>query len=157
MVPYEKLFERLEIQNSVLFWRNGPKSGKEAGHKMKDGYILVRVKLGDKKYPILAHRILFYFYNGYLPELVDHKDRNTENNTKENLRDATKSLNAFNSKTRSTNVSGKTGVRQVKLTGRWEAYMGVGLKKIHLGSFKTFEEAVEARIKAEEKYFVSTL
>ena len=33
----------------------------------------------------------------------------------------------------------------------WRAYVGHGLTFQHLGNFKTFEEAVEARIRAEKE------
>ena len=37
--------------------------------------------------------------------------------------------------------------------GTWNASIMVDRKGIHLGNFKTLEEAKEARIKAELKYF----
>lgn len=43
-------------------------------------------------------------------EIVDHRDRNTFNNIRKNLRVVTSSINNHNTKTRTTNKSGKTGV-----------------------------------------------
>lgn len=41
-------------------------------------------------------------------------------------------------------------------TGRelWEAYINVHGKRIHLGRYKTKEEAIKARERAEEEYFL---
>lgn len=37
--------------------------------------------------------------------------------------------------------------------GKWVAEIGVNRKKIHLGTFETFDDAIKARKEAEEKYF----
>ena len=37
--------------------------------------------------------------------------------------------------------------------GKWVAEIGVNRRKIHLGTFETFEDAIKARKAAEEKYF----
>ncbi|MCL2530723.1 MAG: AP2 domain-containing protein [Oscillospiraceae bacterium] len=50
------------------------------------------------------------------------------------------------------NTSGVRGVHQHE-SGKWMARIGFQNKRIYLGIFKTFEEAVAARREAEEKYF----
>lgn len=52
-----------------------------------------------------------------------------------------------------TNTSGVTGVSFNKKSDKWEAYIGIDNKRIHLGKFNDFEDAVSARKEAEEKYF----
>lgn len=75
----------------------------------------------------------------------DHIDRNGLNNQRDNLRPASRSLNAFNSKKRVDNQSGVTGV-SASGDGRWFARYG----KEYLGSFQNFEDVV-ARRKQEER------
>ena len=40
-----------------------------------------------------AHRLAFLYMKGYIPKLIDHKDRNGLNNKWNNLREANKSTN----------------------------------------------------------------
>jgi len=52
-----------------------------------------------------------------------------------------------------TNKSGIRGVRLNKKTGKYDAYICVSGKRMHLGSFDRKKYAKEARLKAERKYF----
>jgi hypothetical protein len=76
-----------------------------------------------------------------LPEHVDHIDRNKKNNRIENLRPATKSQNAINSKMRSTNTSGFRGVYWNGRRSKWHARLTIDNKVKHLGYFDSVEEA----------------
>lgn len=51
------------------------------------------------------------------------------------------------------NKSGVTGVFKLKTCNSWVAYIYVNHKRIHLGSFKTEEDAIKARKEAEIKYY----
>lgn len=51
------------------------------------------------------------------------------------------------------NTSGVKGVTWDKETHKWYAYISVHRKRISLGRFKDFEEAVKARKAAENEYF----
>ena len=73
------------------------------------------------------------------------------NYSPENCRWATQSLQSYNTKLKSTNTSGKTGVGFYK--GKWVASITVNGKYKSLGRFETFEDAVEAREQAELEYF----
>lgn len=86
-------------------------------------------------------------------ELVDHINRNKKDNRVHNLRNTNKSMNAFNSGIRKNNKSGHTGVWFRKDTKRWAAEIKKDNKKISLGCFGSYEEAVRAREKAERKYY----
>lgn len=77
---------------------------------------------------------------------VDHKNRDTLDNTKDNLRLCTKSQNAMNSKIPSDNTSGYKGVSWKKDKRKWKAYLTVNKKQIHLGYFSAIEDAAKARI-----------
>lgn len=98
---------------------------------------------------------LHHFIIGKPPRglVVDHINGDVRDNRRKNLRFCTQSQNIFNGKKRKNNTSGLIGVRQVKGTGKWEAYINKNFKKIHLGSFDTKDEAVKARKNGEIKYF----
>ena len=98
---------------------------------------------------IAAHR---YIANADKGDIVDHKNRNKKDNTVANLRICNKSENAYNSKKRNDNTSGYTGVWYRKDTGKWVAEIKNKYKKINLGCFKEKEDAIKARVEAEEKY-----
>ena len=52
------------------------------------------------------------------------------------------------------NHSGHKGVFYNKSRGLWEAYISVHGKRIYLGRYSVKEDAVKARIRAEEEYFL---
>ena len=83
----------------------------------------------------------------------DHINRNTFDNRKSNLRKASVEENARNHTIRKDNTSGVTGVYWRKDKGKWQAGIGLNGKTKHLGVFDTYEEAVEARIKAEKDLY----
>lgn len=56
-----------------------------------------------------------------------------------------------------TNTSGKTGVSFYKRKKKWSAEIILKGKKIRLGYFDKKEDAIKARLKAEEEYFVPIL
>lgn len=84
-------------------------------------------------------------------DIVDHRDHNTLNNRKNNLRVCTISQNNRNRNIIKTNTSGVTGVRRGN--DKWRACIVFNKKNISLGTFENFEDAVKARKEAEEKYF----
>ena len=84
---------------------------------------------------------------------VDHIDRNRLNNHISNLRYATNSENSMNRSKCSNNTSGTTGVNFHKTNNKWRARITKDGARKNLGSFDSKEEAIEARNKAEEKYF----
>jgi hypothetical protein len=83
--------------------------------------------------------------------LIDHIDRDPSNNHIANLRAADKRLNAINTGLPSNNTSGIKGVSWHKAGCKWTAQIKDKGRKIHLGSYTLLEEAIEARLKAEEE------
>lgn len=83
----------------------------------------------------------------------DHKDRNSHNNLKENLRLATRSQNAANRNLQSNNSSGYRGVNFHKLRKRWQASIKVEGTWIYLGMFDTKEAAAREYDKAAKHNF----
>lgn len=88
---------------------------------------------------------------------VDHINGDSLDNRKENLRICTVSENNKNRPISKLNKSGATGVGWHKKGNRgeygWKAYIKVDKKLINLGFFDSFDEALRARLDAEEKYF----
>lgn len=83
---------------------------------------------------------------------IDHIDGNPKNNRKNNLRKTTHCENMKNTKLSISNTSGHKGVHLTN-NGRWGACITHNNKRIHLGTFMNYEDAVRVREEAEQKYF----
>ena len=88
---------------------------------------------------------------GYM--LCDHKDRNTFNNRKSNLREASYSENSQNRSLRSDNTSGITGVCWINRKNCWIAKLTLNGKTMYEQFFDNKESAIKARLRAELQYF----
>lgn len=147
---WELLEEWLEFhETGEVFWKKSPKYnikvGQPAGHTRRDGYVHLMVR-GNS---LLLHRAIFFYYHRYLPELVDHIDRNVENNSLDNLRDASKSLNGMNRGVQSNNKLGVQGVYKSSKTA-YTAYGKVqGVYERHVCA--SLEEAVAKRKDIERR------
>lgn len=98
--------------------------------RLKGGYVCGS---GERYKDEYIHRVIAGRMGLDLTDLIDHKDRNPLNNQRDNLRPATHSQNAMNSKIRSCNNSGVTGVHYDELTQSWRASITTD-KKINLGN-----------------------
>ena len=94
-----------------------------------------------KRKQYILHRIIMDCPDDMV---VDHINHNVFDNRKCNLRICTLAQNAYNKRT-AIGVNFRNGV--------WIAEIGYQGKSIYLGSFKTKDEAMKARLAAEEKYF----
>lgn len=83
------------------------------------------------------------------------KSRNRINKMMETMQYVENTAISLISKTtiNSNNTSGFRGVSYDKTRDKWKAYIKLKYKNINLGRFNTKEEAIKARIKAEEKYY----
>lgn len=116
---YDELSEVSWCLNSsgyAIHWFSDPKTGKRRG--------------------LLMHR---YIMNAPSHLQVDHQDRNRLNNTRTNLRFATKSQNQANKDIPGNNTSTYKGV--VWNRGKWEARIGYLHHRISLGRFDNPELA----------------
>jgi hypothetical protein len=114
----------------------------------KSGYIADWFKLDKERHVyIAAHQIVFALYHNYLPECIDHADRDMLNNAISNLRPATTKQNNWNTGARSDSKSGVRGV--VKVGKRWRvSYADINSKWTYGGTFDTIEEASKVYNKA---------
>ena len=103
-----------------------------------DGYFSAVIK-GKRVY---LHRFIMNAPKGMV---VDHINHLREDNRKCNLRVCTQQENTRN--------RASSGVSKRCDTNRWEAYVFMANKKIHLGYFATKEEALMARKNGEKKYY----
>jgi len=108
------------------------------------------VKIGE--FEISKARVIWAIHYGYWPEkLIDHVNRDRNDNTLVNLREATHTQNQYNKV--QTNTHGYKGVtwrdRQRK---PWLAKIRVNGTRLNLGSFATREEAAQAYAEACVKY-----
>lgn len=122
------------------------RSGKSGYVRKADGMVIVTAK--GKQY--LAHRVIFFFERGYLPEFVDHIDGNRQNNHISNLREATRSVNNQNRHGPTSRSS--TGVLGVFPSGKkFMAKVVVNKKHVYLGTFSTKEEASNVYLTARRQ------
>ena len=118
-----------------------------------DGYIGATTRENGRTKMMFMHRLVM----GLPEEIYDidhiHGNCSKNDNRKVNLRIATRSQNIANKGTMSNNTSGATGVVWNKGKEKWEAYININYKRIYLGSYSDFENAVKVRKEAENKYF----
>jgi hypothetical protein len=148
----EEAHRLFEYKDGVLYWKERPKFSRkpkgdmEAGTVSGHGY----KKIGINQKRFYVHQVIFLMQHGYIPELVDHIDGNTNNNKIDNLRASNKSFNACNSKARRDNTSGHKGVIWHKGAKKWMCQLVSNKKQIYLGVYEDFEFAClvanEARV-----------
>jgi hypothetical protein len=125
------------------------RKGAVAGSIKKWGYVHISVDGVMHK----AHRLAWFYVYGVWPNKdLDHKNRNSSDNRIDNLREATVLENAQNKSIQKNNASGIVGVSYSPSRELWRSQIWVNKKTIHLGTFKTKEDAIFARKSAEATY-----
>lgn len=99
--------------------------------------------------------LAFYRDMGTRPSKEHSIDRidNNKGYSKENCRWATKTEQSRNTRINKNNTSGFRGVSWDKSRKKWMVTISIECKTKSIGRFKTKEEAIEARKKAELKYW----
>lgn len=156
VVPTDLIREQLGYNpcTGELTWlvhRQKVRPGTVAGTLDKStGYRQVRV--GGKI--IYAHRLAWLLATGEWPESrIDHKNGAKDDNRFCNLREATPTQNAYNSKVRSDSPFGKRGVTFDKERGKYTAHIKVDGKSKRLGRWDNIEDADMAYMAAQQRHF----
>jgi len=140
---YDELAKAIEFVDGKPYWTSGPMGGLVAGYIAK-GYR--RISRTGKR--ILAHRLNFYMVYGYIPKILDHIDRDRDNNDINNLRGCTNAQNTLNSTRRSGCASSYRGVSVASSYAsgkdRWRCESWASGKKVSLGYHSSELEAAEA-------------
>jgi hypothetical protein len=114
----------------------------------KEGYLMTSIE--GKTYRM--HRIIMNCSDSKI--WIDHINHDVKDNRKSNLRIVNNMQNQMNAKLRSNNVSKCTGVHYHKDDNKWIATIQIDKKKVHLGAYEDYEDAVNARKQAENRYFM---
>lgn len=145
----------LQFDGSIgrFFWRERPRRGWKAGRSLEAGSFDVhgygQVMIDGKIYK--EHHLVWLWYHGEMPAVqIDHLNHQRRDNRIENLRLADNTVNHKNRPMQRNNTTGCVGVSFDR--SRYVAYVTVSGKQIRLGRFKTLEEAVEARQRANREY-----
>lgn len=155
----KKILPPLEVLNKYfaydadtgILYRKFKNKLRETKANKKTGYLWVSV--GSEKYA--GHRIAWKIYHkSDVPNFmeIDHINGDPSDNRISNLRLVNPNDNMMNKRKYSSNSSGIVGVAKRSDCNLWRAQINVSGKAIKLGSFKTKEEAIEARRNAEQKY-----
>lgn len=111
------------------------------------------VKINDGEYTLL-HKFITKTKGKEF--VVDHINGNIMDNRKQNLRVITNQQNIMNSHNEGRGTNRRKGVTLKKYASgkvKWRAYIMIDRKQISLGVYDTEEEAIQARIAGEIKYF----
>ena len=145
-----------------LFWlrRNGDEKATKIFNALFAGKEAFTYRMGKKhlqgrilRHGFLAHRVAWAIYHGEWPKgQIDHINGNHIDNRIENLRDVDGADNQKNMKLNAKNTSGASGVNWDQRRKLWRARIKANGREVHLGRFKTFDEAAKARKIAEQKH-----
>ena len=99
---------------------------------------------------IRLHRLIWVLGGRAPVAQIDHIDRNPLNNAESNLRDGSVG-NSRNRPRQRNNRSGCPGVYMDKVTGHWKVQVCANGKHYHIGTFRDFNHARNARNEAARR------
>lgn len=149
-ITQEYLHELFNYKDGVLYWKVARQRiivGDIAGTLRLDGYQYIGID--GKTYK--RSRLVFCMHHGYFPELlVDHINRIKNDDKIGNMREISQQCNIRNCDNYKTNTSSIKGTGWNKQEQKWLAYVTVNSKFKYLGKYKSFCDAVCARLAAEQ-------
>jgi hypothetical protein len=105
---------------------------------------------GMKRFKCSMHREILGLTDMHVK--CDHRNHDTLDNRRRNLRVASNSQNLMNSRMRTSNTSGYKGVSWFARDHKWRAKIMIGYKQRSLGHFDKIEDAAAAYHAASLKY-----
>ena len=171
VLTQEVLTDAFNYKDGLLIWRC------PINHKVIVGSIAGCIRNSDGRRIVglnganyFHSRLVFLWHHGYMPKIVDHKNRNKSDDRIENLREATITQNNANKSSHKNSSSKYLGVsihifkryvwanknrdaKVLKVSKYWSAKICVNKKRIHIGIFKSEIKAARAYNKFAEKYF----
>lgn len=111
----------------------------------KTGYLVATINQKTTK-------LTRFLLNPPRDKVVDHINGDPSDNRRCNLRICTQNENSKNTGNTKGSKNKYVGVRRVP-SGKYRANITVDRKSIHIGTYATEEEAFQARLAAERKYF----
>lgn len=147
----EEVQKMFTYEDGKLYWDIDPgnqSKGLRAGCVAHRGYRQIQYKGVVQK----EHRVVFLYFHGYLPKIIDHINGVKDDNRIENLRAATPTENQSNRK--KANKNSVTGVKNVskRKDGRYAVDLRKNRKNIFIGIFDDLEEAKAAAEKARREH-----
>lgn len=103
-----------------------------------------------------VHRLIWKWWYGYDPEEIDHINGDRTDNRIDNLRNVNRSQNNTNTKIRTNNTSGYTGVSFDRIHSVWISRITINKKVIKVGQYRTAIEAKNARERYLRKHIPNT-
>lgn len=156
MITQDRLKELLSynVDTGEFVWLNRKSkqfnsvfAGKVAGTNKSCEY--TRINVDGKIYK--AHRLAWLYVHGRFPDgEIDHINHNTTDNRICNLREVTHHQNGLNQSLKINSKTGVSGVNWHSAKECWSARISKLGKRVHLGDFRSFFEAVCARKSAEK-------
>lgn len=140
-----KLYEYNPLTGALVHRHRRELSERKAN---SNGYHVMMIN--RKRY--YAHRLVWlYLYGSFPPEglVIDHINRNRNDNRECNLRLVTPQQNTRNSSVSKTNTTGVTGVSWHKRLGKWYSHITIMGKPKSLGYYDSLLDACAARKSAE--------
>ena len=162
MVTQETVRALFSYHNGSLYWKPRPRdafrsqsayvmwnkryANLPAGSVNHRGY--VRVGIAKRYY--MAHRLIWLYHRGWLPDALDHKNGNPSDNRMRNLRVATQTENRWNARRKIPTTTNIKGVYK-RPSGHYEAHICADYKRIHLGTFERKQDAIRAVSRARKE------
>lgn len=149
MITQDRLKELFDYNNGKLIRKIGVKGSSKGtiiGTVKPIGYRVATVD--NNQYRV--HKLIWLYHHGYLPNELDHINRERDDNRIENLRECTHQQNLGNSKARTGRYK---GVSLCKQTQKWKAQISINGTTQNLGRYHTpGEAALVYNEKAKENF-----
>jgi hypothetical protein len=127
--------------------------GDRAGSVDMNGYCGILINKKEYK----QHRLAWFYVYGEWPDGdIDHINGDRTDNRIANLRPATDALNTLNKSWESCNRAGFRGVswhKTERSKGKWRVRITANGVRKSIGNFDSLEEAISARICAENEFY----